>query len=333
MKVIPINRDKLFKQLIIILKSFRMKTLNYFLFIMSIIFISCSSPDQEDFVSLFNGKDLTNWKLQKPGGFEVVDGEMITRSFGSGNDIYSERSYSNFILRLEFMLSEVGNSGIFIRQNPSEPGTGFEVQLLAPWTPWRDDLHCTGSLYGHVAVTDRPDETTGRWYKMEIKCDRNIVTVAVEDKITTSADIDTVKTMAGKPYTGYIGFQGNHAEKEGQYAKFRNIFIHDFDLEPGYVLKGFSNENELLRRQSLNAAVNLGAIVVQPLADLMSGDDPMEKSLAKQALFDIVAKASDPEASAKEKKEVKSALRKSIKKTSSEITTVYLKWISGMISR
>ena len=90
------------------------------------------------------------------------------------------------------MLSKVGNSGVFIRRNPSVPGDGFEVQLLAPWTPWRDDLHCTGSMYGHVAVTNRPDETTGLWYKMEIKCDRNIVTVSVNDTVTTVADIDTV---------------------------------------------------------------------------------------------------------------------------------------------
>jgi hypothetical protein len=281
-------------------------------------------------VSLFNGKDMSNWKLEKPGGFEVVEGELITRSFGAGNDLYSVRSYGNFILRLEFLLSEVGNSGVFIRRNPSGPVTGFEVQLLAPWTPWRDDLHCTGSLYGHVAVTNRPEETTGRWYKMEIKCDRNIVSVSINDKITTLADIDTVKTLSGMPLSGFIGIQGNHAEKEGQYAKFRNISIRDLDAEPGYIIQGFNNKNAGIRSQSLEAAVNLGARMVQTLSDLMSGDDPIAKSGARQALFDIVAKASDPKA-AKEKKEVRSAIKKSIKKTSSEITVNYLKWIAGMI--
>ncbi len=81
----------------------------------SFIALSYSSSDQ-NFISLFNGKDLTNWRLEKPGGFEVVDGELITRSSGAGNDILSEKLYGNFILQLEFLLSEVGNSGVFIRQ-------------------------------------------------------------------------------------------------------------------------------------------------------------------------------------------------------------------------
>ena len=196
-----------------------MKNIILITFIISLLAVSCDSQKQE-FTSLFNGKDLTNWTLQKPGSFEVIDGELITRSSGSGTDIWSEKTYSNFILQLEFLLSDVGNSGVFIRRDPGVPETGFEVQLLAPWTPWRDDLHCTGSLYGHVAVTNRPDETTGKWYKMEIRCDRNIVSVSVNDQVTTIADIDTVKTLAGKPLTGYIGFQGNHAEKPDQFVRF-----------------------------------------------------------------------------------------------------------------
>ena len=296
-----------------------------------LVSVSCLKQPKEKFESLFNGKDLTNWTLANPGGFEVIDNELITRSTGAGNDIFSEQQYANFILRLEFMLSEVGNSGVFIRRNPLIPGDGFEVQLLAPWTPWRDDLHCTGSMYGHVAVTNRPDETTGLWYRMEIKCDRNIVTVSVNDTVTTVADIDTVLTMADKSFSGVIGLQGNHAEKEGQFVKFRNICIKNLDAEPDYVIKGFYCQNGRLRNLAGDAAVNLGAQMIQPLADLMSGDNPMVKTGAKQALFDIVALASDPAGDMKAKKKVISALEKSIKTTPSEITSSYLLWLSGLV--
>lgn len=285
-----------------------------------------------DCTPLFNGKDLTSWQPEKPGSFEVISTELVTRSFGSGNDIYTTKQYGNFILRLEFLLSKVGNSGVFIRRDPSVSGSGFEVQLLAPWTPWRDDLHCTGSLYGHVAVSNRPDETTGRWYKMEIKCDRNLITVSVNDEITTVADIDTVKSMAGKPFTGYIGLQGNHAEKENQFAKFRNICIIDLDADPQYVISGFYYRNEMARSQCLNAAASLGVQMIQPLADLMSEDDPMAQNGAKQALFDIAAKASAPESLKKEKKNALKAIRMSMKSSSSEITVNYLRWLAGMIS-
>jgi hypothetical protein len=299
-------------------------------FILSILTLSCDSQGQE-FKSLFNGKDLTNWTIQKPGSFEVIDEELITRSSGPGTDIYSEKAYSNFILRLEFLLSEVGNSGVFIRRDPEVPDSGFEVQLLAPWTPWRDDLHCTGSLYGHVAITNRPDETTGKWYKMEIKCDRNKVSVSVNDQITTIADIDTVKTLADKPLTGYIGFQGNHAEKPGQFARFRNIRMLDLDSEPEYVIEGFKNSDWQVRQVSGRSAVKLGAAIIQSMADMMSANDPMLKSEAKQVLFDIVAQVSDPSVNEKERKKVRREIEKSLKVSSSEITSNYLEWIMGMI--
>lgn len=299
-------------------------------FIISILTVSCDSQKQE-FTSLFNGNDLTNWTLQKPGSFEVIDGELITRSSGSGTDIWSERTYSNFILQLEFLLSEVGNSGVFIRRDPEVPDSGFEVQLLAPWTPWRDDLHCTGSLYGHVAVTNRPDETTGKWYKMEIRCDRNKVSVSVNDQVTTIADIDTVKTLADKPLTGFIGFQGNHAEKPDQFARFRNIRIRDLDSEPEYVIEGFKSSDWQVRQVSSQSAVRLGAVMIRSMADMMSGNDPMLKSEAKQVLFDIAAQASDPSVNEKERKKVRHEIEKCLKVSSSEITSRYLEWIMGMI--
>ena len=295
------------------------------------VVLSCFSQINGDFVPLFNGKDLTNWKLDKKGGFEVIDGELVTKSFGSGYDIFTQKEYANFILRLEFFLSEVGNSGVFIRCKHADPGAGFEVQILAPWTPWRDDLHCTGSMYGYVAITNRPDETTGKWHKMLIKCDRNLITISVNDKVATFANTDTIKGFEKKSFTGVIGLQGNHAEKQGQYAKFRNISIRDLDDEPDYVLKGFYEKNNQLRNLAGIAAVNLGAKMIQPLADIMSGDDPGAKSEAKQALFDIVARATNPAGTEKDKKEVKTELKKSIKATSSEITNNYLKWLAGLI--
>jgi len=310
-----------------------MKNIIYTAALISFLTASCSSPGKDGFITLFNGKDLTNWNLQKAGGFEVIDGELITKSTGSGTDIYTDKQYSNFILRLEFLLSEVGNSGVFIRRDPANPGSGFEVQLLAPWTPWRDDLHCTGSLYGHVAVTNRPDETTGRWYRMEIKCDRNIVSVSVNDQITTIADIDTVKSMEGKPVTGFLGFQGNHAEKPGQFAKFRNISLRNLDTDAGYIIEGLNHKNESFRRQSVDASVKIGAQMVQSLAELMSGDDPMVVNGARQALFDIVAAASDPDTPEQTKNKIRQEIKKCIKKASSEITADYLVRISGMISK
>lgn len=307
--------------------------------LLSVLFgaiVSFNCTQQEGpYVSLFNGKDLSQWNLGDEAGFEVINGEIYTGIFKKvkkASDLYSKNFYGNYILRLEYLLSEKGNSGVLIRCNPENAWTtGVELQLLYPTTQQRDDLHCTGSIYGHVAVTTRPDETPLVWHKMGIKCDRQLITISVDDVVVTHVDVDTVESMKDKLVKGAIGFQVNHATSENQYAKFRNIHIRDLDAEPDYVVKGFYYKNWKYWAMALISAVNIGVDMVPLLTDLMSGNDPIAKNGAKQALFDIVAKASDPETSEKEKNKVNSALKKSIKETEAEITSNYLKWLSGLI--
>jgi hypothetical protein len=299
----------------------------------TLLLSSCLPREESGLTPLFDGRDLNAWTLGPEGGFEIIDGELYTGGFAEGNDLFTRNWYCNYVLSLEYMLSEVGNSGVLIRCDPKAAWvSGVEVQLLAPWTPWRDDLHCTGSLYGHVAVTNRPDETTGIWHKMEIRCDRNIIKVSVDDSLTTMANIDTVITMENKLICGAIGLQVNHAEKEGQYARFRNIYLRDLDAEPEYVCEGFYESDSVFRSQAYSVALKLGAEMVEPLALMMSGDNPLAKSGAKQILFDIVARATEPQGEEKYKEDVSTALDKSAKRVSSEIVKNYLVWLSGMIN-
>ncbi len=293
---------------------------------------SCAPQEGDGLTPLFDGRDLNAWNLGPEGGFEIIKGELYTGS-EEGNDLFTKKWYCNYVLSLEYMLSDVGNSGVLIRCDPEAAWeTGVEVQLLAPWTPYRDDLHCTGSLYGHVAVTNRPDESTGIWHKMEIKCDRNIIRISVDDSMTTLANIDTVITMEDKLICGAVGLQVNHAEKEGQYAKFRNIYIRDLDVVPEYVCEGFYEMDSSFRSQAYTAALNLGAEIVEPLALMMSGENPLAKSGSKQVLFDIVARATAPQSEEKYRKDVAIALKNSANGASSEIVKNYFEWLSGMIS-
>lgn len=299
----------------------------------SLLFTSCVEQKNKGFTPLFDGTDLHQWTLGPEGGFEVIDSELYTGSFKEGNDLFTNQWYCNYVLRMEYLLSEVGNSGVLIRCDPKAAWqTGVEVQLLAPWTPTRDDLHCTGSIYGHVAVSNRPDETTGIWHSMEIRCDRNLITISVDDALTTQASIDTIKTMEGKLLCGAIGLQVNHAGKEGQFAKFRNIQIRELDADPDYVCEGFYEMDSLLRSQAYDAATDLGARMIEPLSMMMSGEDPVAKSGSKQVLFDIAARATAPQSTDDYKNNVASALKKSARSTSSEITGNYLEWLSGMIN-
>ena len=310
----------------------KMKNIILISLFISVLFASCIVQKDDSFSPLFNGKNLDNWTLDEDGGFKVIKDELFTGSFGESSNLFTKEWYCNYVLRLEYMLSHKGNSGVLIRCDPQAPWeTGVEVQLLAPWTPRRDDLHCTGSLYGHVAVTNRPNEATEIWHKMEIKCDRKTIRVSVDDTITTLANIDSVPGLGGKLLCGAIGLQVNHADIEGQYAKFRNIHIMDLDSDPEYVSGGFYENDTRIRRQAHAAAISLGAIMIEPLSIMMSQDNPVAKSSSRQVLFDIAARATSPQTAEFFKNDIAVALKNSAENTSSEVTKNYLEWLSGMI--
>ena len=66
---------------------------------------------------LFNGKDMDQWRnFKKPdlGDKWVVENGVMTLTGLGGGDILTKKSYKNFDLRLEWLISEAGNSGIFI---------------------------------------------------------------------------------------------------------------------------------------------------------------------------------------------------------------------------
>jgi len=299
----------------------------FILFTFVAAFLSGFAQDNNHFSSLFNGNDLCNWiMLRGVPAFNVSDG-VIETTCRNGSDLFTQNDFGNFILKFEYLLSEVGNSGVFIRCDPdNRSGTGFEVQLLAPWTPYRDDLHCTGSIYGHVAVSNRPDETTGIWHTMEIKCDRKKITVSVDDQVTTVANTDTVESMKDKHLKGRIGFQSNHSKK-GEYVKFRNIVIRDLDAEPEYVLTGFYEKDPQIRKLSHEAAVKIGAPMIEMLAQMLGKENPMARAGAKQVLFDITARYTSPDSSEAEKRIVVAALQNSFEHSGDKSASEYLVWL------
>lgn len=182
--------------------------------------------DKDGFVPLFNGNNLDGWIVTgDPKGFSVRDGLIGSEGDTGGLWLRSARMYADFVLKLEWRVSIDGNSGVFIRC--TEQGypweTGSEIQITS--VP-RDDMHCTGSLYGSVAVDPRPDESPNKWHEFEIRCEGPRITVLVDNVKVVDADSDTVDALKNKPRVGYIGLQDSHTLKYG-YIQFRNIRIKE----------------------------------------------------------------------------------------------------------
>ena len=94
-------------------------------------------------IKLFNGKDLTGWKVAGTEKWYVEKGEMICES---GPDkaygyLVSEREFKNFELTVEFKQESNGNSGVFFH-------CGIEGTTISGWQAEVAPLnHHTGGVY------------------------------------------------------------------------------------------------------------------------------------------------------------------------------------------
>jgi hypothetical protein len=91
----------------------------------------------EDWIRLFNGRDLTGWVNIGKEKWEVEDGTLhgiaVTREYGY---LQTEKSYKDFHLSLRFKCEGDGNSGVFFHVNfrPGTPnvtkGPQFEIDCV-----------------------------------------------------------------------------------------------------------------------------------------------------------------------------------------------------------
>ena len=200
------------------------------------------------FVSLFNGKDLSGWVNvnTKPDTWTVKDGLLVC----SGKPIgvmRSAKQYENFILHIEWRhMKAGGNSGVFVWSEGhitrGRLPKGMEVQMLE--LDWinihrkrngqpNDPGYVSGELFGAGGLTATPDNPRGRrskslemrckgkgeWNTYDIVCVDGTVKLAINGKFVNSIRNSSVRK-------GYLCL-----ESEGSEIHFRNIRI--MELPPG----------------------------------------------------------------------------------------------------
>lgn len=197
--------------------------------LLSFLLLATVVLSAEDRKQLFNGKDLTGWKMTGPGRFVVEDGMLKTEG-GMGLLYYTGQKFGNDTIRVVFKTtSDRSNSGVFIRlpEQPRDPWygvhNGYEVQIDAAGDEW----HSTGAIYSLSKVTKRAQKPTGEWNTMEIKLDgqKTIVTLNGEkvnefvgDQPVPERTKHYEPVRGPRPDIGYIGLQ-NHDERSVVYFK------------------------------------------------------------------------------------------------------------------
>ena len=140
---------------------------------------------------LFDGKTSNGWrgylKDSFPSGWEVVDGTLHCIGSGrgeaggeNGGDILYDKQFQNFDLKLDWKISEGGNSGIFIlgREDKKYPHiyeTAPEMQILdnarhPDAKLGKDGNRMAGSLYDLIPANPQNADSAGTWNSVEIIC-------------------------------------------------------------------------------------------------------------------------------------------------------------------
>ncbi|HLW66271.1 MAG TPA: family 16 glycoside hydrolase, partial [Gemmataceae bacterium] len=122
-------------------------------------------------VSLFNGKDLTGWKVLGHPGWTIKDGVLIGETAAPRGWLMSDKDYADFELSLEYMQSAGGNSGVFLRAWPEGPVNGdqfMELQLIDD-SKVADPKARTGALFDVLAPSPPPKATINQWHRLDIR--------------------------------------------------------------------------------------------------------------------------------------------------------------------
>jgi len=141
--------------------------------LLALLILSVLFGQSQKAKSIFNGKDLTGWKIHGTEKWYVENSELICESGPDKQYGYlsTDKNYKNFELTLEFKQEANGNSGVFYR-------SGIEGVKISGWQVEVAPLNShTGGIYesygrGWLIQPKAEDEQwlkTGEWNTLKIK--------------------------------------------------------------------------------------------------------------------------------------------------------------------
>lgn len=200
------------------------------------------APEVEPgFTSLFNGTDLTGWKIGgPPESFNVRDGAIVASGPASHayyDGSFRDHSFRNFELRVDIKAGAGANGGVYVltefeqvggneRASGRFPSKGFEVQVYNGTAGPR-----TGSLY-HVADIDASLVKDEEWFTQTIVVKGDTIIVKIDEKQvvnwTQPADWNGGREGPGRRITGpgTIALQAHDAKSA---VLYKNIRIRPLD--------------------------------------------------------------------------------------------------------
>ena len=194
-----------------------------------------SHPDTKGWQNLF-ATDFSDAML-KPGEWVFENGTLVAKDH---NTIWTKKSYTNFVLDLEFKVAKESNSGVFLRSgNIKDVLAALEIQV-------HDSAD--GALYGMVGAiynaqppSKNMSKPIGEWNHYTITCNGSHVSLIFNGEEVFDADLNNWKEPKKNPdgtankfskalkdfsRSGPIGLQGLHGKAQAP-VWYRNLKIRE----------------------------------------------------------------------------------------------------------
>jgi len=191
---------------------------------------------------LFNGKDMSHWRNFKSdelsSKWKIDDSAMLLTK--GGGDILTKKIYKNFDLKLDWKISEVGNSGIFVLAD--ELGSYIyshapEIQIIdnERHADTEIDSHLAGSIYDLLSAPTAAHKPAMQWNTVRIKMLDNHLQVWQNGVSTVSMVIGSspwntlVKNSKFATWSNFATSKQGHIglQDHGDKVWFKNIKIKE----------------------------------------------------------------------------------------------------------
>jgi Domain of Unknown Function (DUF1080) len=172
------------------------------------------SPEWGKAIPLFNGKDLTGWRMDNPNASKVwtVQNGLLT-SPDEGPELINNSKFEDFKLHVEFNCGANSNSGVYLRGR-------YELQIETDSAnePLSQRM---GGVYGFLAPSPEPPRKPGEWQTFDITLVGRMVTVVQNSQTTinnqeipgiTGGALDSHEALPGPIYLqgtekGHVAFR------------------------------------------------------------------------------------------------------------------------------
>jgi hypothetical protein len=170
-----------------------------------------SAPQWGQPIELFNGRDLAGWSVQHDqvkNGWKVINGVLTNAE--PGNNLLTDRKFSDFQLQVEFRYPAKSNSGIYLRgryELQIEDNHGLEAES-----------HRIGGVYGHLTPAVNAAKPAGEWQTYEATLVGRVLTVVLNGERVIDRQVipgitgGALDSDEGAP--GPILLQGDHGPVE-----------------------------------------------------------------------------------------------------------------------